>query len=1046
MKAIIDAAFARSRVVILLLLFILVAGTYAYIVIPKESSPDVPIPTIYISMFHEGISPEDGERLLLQPMERELQTLVGLKEMTSVAAEGYASITLEFDAGFDADEAMNDVREKVDLGRSELPPETLEPRISEVNVALFPVLSVSLSGTISDRALLAISRALKNQLEALPNVLEVDIGGDREEMMEVIIEPATLEAYNLSFQDISMLVQGNNQLIAAGALDSGAGRMVLKVPGVISEIEDVLNMPMKVVGDRVVTFKDIASAHRTFKDPDSFARIDGQSALVLEVTKRSGANIIETIGSIRELIERERAQWPSSINVTYLLDESIQIRDMLGDLQNNVITAILLVMIVIIAALGVKPAILVGIAIPGSFLAGILIIYGMGLTLNMVVLFSLILVVGMLVDGAIVTVEFAERLKSEGTPKKEAFAKAAKRMSWPIIASTATTLSVFIPLLFWPGIIGAFMKYLPITVSLTLCASLFMALIFTPVLGGMGKEKAPDTEEISSKKSVTDFESLRSKKGVAGKYVRLLEKLLHHPGKVLTITLLFITASYVSFAAFGNGYEFFPSSDPEFVQVQVKARGDLSIFEQDELMQKVENRLLGMDYIRAVYTRTSRGQGGSSADIIGTVQLEFINWKLRPPAVELIQTVRDKLSGLAGIQVQIQEQEDGISSGKPVQIELTSTDYNKLSGAVEMVLSKMEEVGGFIDIEDTRPLIGIEWEMRVNREEAARYGADISLLGNAVQMLTTGVKIAEYQPDDADEELEIRMRFDADSRNMEQLLQLRIPTTYGQIPISNFLSLNPAQKTSSITRIDGDRALSIQAEVEDDLLADDQVSLLENALRDAGVDSTVQIKFKGEQEDQDEAATFLGQAFSISMVVMLAILLIQFNSFYQAMLVISAVIFSTAGVLLCLMISGEPFGIVMSGIGVIALAGIVVNNNIVLIDAYNEFRRNPALSAMEAVLQTAAQRFRPVMLTSITTILGLLPMVFGISINVIGRDMSIGAPSTQMWIQLSTVIAGGLLFATLLTLIFTPCMLLLGDNLMRKIGRRARGQARPLPT
>jgi multidrug efflux pump len=448
MNTLIDAAFSRPKVVILLLLSIFVAGLYSYVTISKESTPDIPIPIVYVSMVHEGISPEDAERLLVLPMERELQSIEGLNEMTATASEGHASVTMEFDAGYDIDQAIIDVREQVDRARVELPPETLEPTVNEINISDFPVLSVSLSGRISERTLITIARDLQDRIEALPNVLEVTIGGDREEMLEVLIDPSVLDAYQLSFVDITNLVSTNNQLIAAGALDTGAGRMVIKVPGVVSELEDIMTMPVKVLDDRVVTFQDIATIRRTYKDPESFARIDGENAVVLEISKRTGSNIIETIETVRSLINEAQTAWPSSINVTYLLDGSDQIRTMLGDLENNVITAIILVMVVVVAALGVKPALLVGLSIPGSFLAGILIIYAMGLTMNMIVLFALILVVGMLVDGAIITIELAERLISEGLDKKEAFTIAAKRMSWPIIASTATTLSVFLPLLF----------------------------------------------------------------------------------------------------------------------------------------------------------------------------------------------------------------------------------------------------------------------------------------------------------------------------------------------------------------------------------------------------------------------------------------------------------------------------------------------------------------------------------------------------------------------------------------------------------------------
>jgi len=1033
MNTLIDAAFSRPKVVILMLVAIMVAGAYSYVTISKESMPDIPIPIVYVSMVHEGISPEDAERLLVMPMEQELQSLEGLDEMTSTASEGHASVLMEFDAGYDIDQALLDVREQVDRARAELPPETLEPTVNEVNISEFPVLSVSLSGRVAERTLITIARDLQDRIEGLPNVLEVTIGGDREEMLEILIEPSVLDAYQLSFQDISSLVINNNQLIAAGALDSGSGRMVLKVPGVISELEDILTMPIKVLDDRVVTFQDVATIRRTYKDPESFARIGGENAVVLEISKRTGANIIETIEAVRTLIDNSQEAWPASIEVTYLLDESESIRTMLGDLENNVITAIILVMIVVIAALGVGPALLVGLAIPGSFLAGILIIQTMGLTINMIVLFSLILVVGMLVDGAIITIELAERLRSEGLRRKEAFAMAAKRMAWPIIASTATTLSVFFPLLFWPGMVGEFMKYLPITVLFTLSASLFMALCFIPVLGGVvGRQISAKTV---AKTEHVQHQSVKSAKGATLVYLKFLWKLLNHPGKVLAVTILFLFGAYFAYGKLGKGVEFFPYQEPEFIQVEIHARGDLSIYEKDQIMSDVEVRLLDMDYLDAVYTRTAGGggQGNNAAeDTIGVVQLDFVDWDLRPTAIELQQVVRSRLADVPGIQIEIAEQENGPTSGKPIELKVSSEDPAVLNETVATILSTMDEIGGFTDVEDNRTLPGIEWELLVDREEAARYGADITSLGSAVQLLTTGLKLSEYQPDDADEELDIRLRFNDVNRNMEQLSQLNVPTMNGLIPIGNFLNFETSQKTGVINRIDGSRTLTIQADIEAGLLAANQINLLRNALQDLTFDPGVNVSFGGEDEDQAEAMGFLAKAFAVAIVFMIGILLTQFNNFYQSFLIISAVIFSTAGVLIFLIISGQPFGIVMCGIGVIALAGIVVNNNIVLIDTYNEIRKNTDFSVKRAVIETAAQRIRPVLLTSVTTILGLVPMVLAISINIIDQEIIIGGPSTQMWVQLSTAIAGGLFFATMLTLIFTPCMLVLGEKLFKK--------------
>lgn len=1035
MNSIIDAAFSRGRSVVLVFVMLVLMGTSAYVTIPKESEPDIAIPIVYVSVSYEGIAPEDAERLLARPLEKELQSIEGLKEIRSIGAEGYASVTLEFDAGFNSDQALQDVREKVDLARAELPPGTDEPRVTEVNVALFPVLNVVLSGPIPERSLVAIARSLKDEIEALAGVLEVEIGGDREEVLEVIVDPSALEAYNISYTELFNFVQQNNRLVAAGALDTGAGRMVFKVPGVIENAEDLATLPIKVDGNTVVTFQDVASLRRTFKDPLSFARLNGRAALALEVSKRSGANIIETIEAVRAIVDARSQEWGSAVQVNYLQDKSENIRTMLGDLENNVITAIILVMIVIIAALGVRPAILVGFAIPGSFLAAMLVLDLMGITLNMVVLFSLILVVGMLVDGAIVTIELADRKTAEGSDPKIAYAEASKRMAWPIIASTLTTLVVFLPLLVWPGLVGEFMKFLPITVIITLTASLAMALIFIPVLGGILNKKTKAKKRVDEKdeqmKAAEDGD-LSSIKGWVGKYLNALAFILKHPAKAFGTAMFFIVGAYTVYAFLGKGVEFFPSVEPEFLQVQVQARGDLSIFERDQIVRQVESHVLDVDEIKSVYARTLGANNQSNSnmpdDTIGVIQLELVNWRNRPSAEEIKPMLRDKASTIPGIQVQVREEESGPASGKPVQIEVSGIDGNAIAAAIAKLRDTMEEIGGFIDVEDSRPLPSIEWRLKVNRQKAAEFGADVTLVGNAVTLITNGVLLAEYRPDDAEEEVEIRLRFPRSDRTLEQLNRLRVPSQNGQIPISNFVTFEPAPKTSIINRTDGKRVMTIKAAVDPELLPDAQVNKIKEALQGLELPRGINVKFKGQDEDIQETMTFLSKAFITAIFLMSIILVTQFNSFYQAMLVLSAIVFSTAGVLLGLLVTGQAFGVVMVGLGVIALAGIVVNNNIVLIDTYNDLKKR-GMSAQEALLRTGAQRMRPVLLTSVTTVLGLLPMVFALTIDIVGRDLSIGAPSAQWWTQLASAIAGGLTFATLLTLFLTPCLLMLGENM-----------------
>ena len=1027
MSGLIDAVFSRGRVVLMALAMILGVGAVAYVSIPKEANPEVPLPLVYVSTGLDGISPSDAERLLIEPMEAEFAAIEGLDTMESHAREGFASVQLEFQPGGDIDEALRKVREAADEVENDLPDDAYDLTITEINTALFPIITAIISGPVPERSLNDLADDAQDRIEALPGVLEVDIGGARDEFLEVLIDPTVFQTYNLGFDELINQLQRNNRLIAAGAIETGGGRIVLKVPGLIEGLEDVMEIPVKVRGDTVVTFGDVATVRRTFEDPTGFARINGQPALALEVKKRSGANIIDTVAATKAAVESLRAEWPDSVEVTYLQDQSEQVETLLSDLEANVIAAVILVMIVIVFALGMRSAILVGLAIPGAFLAGVTALWAMGFTMNIVVLFSLILVVGMLVDGAIVTVELADRRLQEGDDPKAAYAHAAKRMSWPIIASTATTLSVFFPLLFWSGMVGEFMKFLPITVILTLFASLFMALVFIPVLGGLIGRRQPQTGAAKRGLQAAEHGDPRRIGGLTGRYIRLLQWAILRPGATVLLALALLLGGIGLYGQFGQGVSFFPAVEPEFMQVEVRARDNFSIFERDALVRRVEARLLDYPEVATVYARSTMSAGQGDEETIGTLQLELIDWDMRRPAEEIGAEIRQDVSDIAGIDVQVQTESGGPTTGKPVNLEVAARESAVQADAVEEVLDIMARIGGFTDVTDTRPLPGVEVSILVNRAEAARFGADVSLLGQAIQLLTQGIDVADYRPDDVDGEIDIRVRFPAEERSLAELGNLRVPTTAGLVPISNFVTFEPVERTGTITRVDKRRVVTIEANVAPGLLVDDQVTALRQALDDADLPRGVSFEFAGEAEDQTEAMTFLVSAFIAAILLMFVILLLQFNSFYQALVVMSAIVFSIGGVLLGLVITGRPFGVVMGGIGIIALAGIVVNNNIVLIDTYNDLRRD-GLPPREAALRTGAQRLRPVVLTSITTALGLMPMVLGANLNFFTREIVFGAPSTQYWTELSSAIVGGLVVATLLTLVLTPAMLMLGER------------------
>lgn len=1047
--SVIDAALSRSRTVLAVLALLLIAGFSSYVSIPKEARPDINIPIIYVSMSLKGISPEDSERLLVRPMEAEVKSIEGIKEIRSNAFQGGANVLLEFEAGFDADLALADVREKVDIAKVDLPDDADEPSVNEVNLSLFPIIIVTLGGEVPERTLLKIGRDLQEKIEGISSVLEASIGGDRDEQVEIIVDPLLVDSYGLDPKQVLDAISRSNRLIAAGSLRGDKGSFAVKVPGLFENVDDILDMPLKTSGDSVVTIRDIASVRRTFEDRETYARLNGEPAISIEVKKRTGENIIETVNAVKALVAEERKFWPEAIAVTFSSDDSKNIRDMLRDLQNNVLSAILLVMIIIVAALGVRTGLLVGIAIPGSFLTGILVLSAVGLTVNVVVLFALILSVGLLVDGAIVVTEYADRRMIEGTHRAKAYAEAAKRMAWPIIASTATTLAAFLPLLFWPGIVGEFMKFLPITLIATLVASLAMALVFVPTLGAqMGKPGAVDKRMVNQM-AIMENGDIRETGGFTGAYVKILSGALRHPAKVVFMAVVALIGAWVLYANFGKGFEFFPKVEPDRAAMKVFARGNLSVDEQASLVGEVERRILQIQRergeMRAIYILSGKQQRRDDApsDIIGAINIEFADWDTRRAADDILADIVERSKDLAGIHLETAKEEAGPPVGKPIHLLVTSRAPETIEPAVAKIRQKLDTMSGLKDIEDGRPVPGIEWELSVDRAQAAKFDADVTVIGNIIRLATNGLKVSDFRPDDADDEIDIVIRYPTDYRTLSQLDDIRVQTPKGLVPLSNFVKRTPKLKTSELRRTDARRSMTVKADLLPGVLANTKLAEIESWLEtEAKLDPRVQITFKGEDEEQKKASAFLGRAFAVALFLMAIILVTQFNRFYSAFLILTAVIMSTVGVMLGLLIIQQPFSIVMSGIGVIALAGIVVNNNIVLIDTFDRIVKT-AKTPMEAVLRTGAQRLRPVLLTTATTIFGLLPMVTRVNIDFVTREISVGAPSTQWWQQLATAIAFGLAFATILTMIVTPSLLMVRANVAAWRARRREAKAGP---
>jgi multidrug efflux pump len=1004
-------AVSRSRLTHALLAFMLAARASAYLGIPKEAEPDIDIPIIYVQMSQRGISPEDSERLLLRPMETALSTVENIKETRSAAFEGGGFVLLEFEAGFDADAALLDVRAKVDDAKPDLPNDADEPRVQEVSISLFPVISVALSGDISERTMGRIARDAEDRIEQVPGVLTATLQGVRDEIVEIIAEPMLLKSLGVSIDQFAAITSASNSLVAAGALEGDQGRFAIKVPALIESPEDVLNIPVAASNAAAITLGEVASILPTFKDAESITRVNGKSAVVIEVSKRAGSNMIETVDGVRAAVEEMSVDWPVTVSVEYIGDQSKFVKQMLGDLQNSVTTAILLVAVVILFVLGGRASIFIGIAVPFSFLTGVLGLDMFGATMNIVVLFSLILAVGMLVDDAIIVSEFAERRMGEGMKPRAAYSFAAARMAGPVTAATMTRVAAFLPLLFWPGIVGEFMKYMPITLIATLSASLVAALIFTPTLGALiGKPHEIQRESGSIKD---------------GLYMKTVRLAVRHPALTLLMAFGLLIAVPMTYIKADLGVEFFPSVEPDVGVVLVHARGNLSVTEKDRLVRAVENRILGMEELSTVYSRAGdMGQGSDeiTEDVIGRIQFEFIDWQERRTAGVIMDDVRDRTADIPGIRVEVTAPSGGPPTGKPIQIQLSSIHPDALAAAAARVAAELAKRPEIRDLDDGLPMPGIDWRLEIDKVEAAKFGIGVGSVGSVVQLVTNGMKITDYRPAGTDKPVDIILRVPEDRRTLNQIDDMEIQSAAGSVPISNFVERVPARRVGLINRVDGKRVVTVTANVAEGIQTAVVQEAVAKQLAETDFGGIVQWKLSGEDEERAAAEEFLLKAFGTALFLIFAVLLAQFNKLSSVALILSAVLLSTIGVFIGLLVMGQAFGIVMTGLGVIALAGIVTNNNIVLIDTYDKLRAE-GVPFEEAVLRTSRERARPVLLTAITAILGVLPIALGINIDFLNREISIGGPSTQWWVHLSTAIVFGLGFSTILTLIVTPASL-----------------------
>lgn len=1053
MKNYIDAAVSRSRTTLSVFVATMITGFVCYLAIPAELNPDVEVPIVITTIIHQGISPEDAERLLAKPAELELKTVEGIVEVTSFSSENAATIVTEFDIDFDSQYALSEVREAINRAKARFPQDTEEPLIQEVSAATLPVVQIAIGGNgVPERTLLQVAEELQREIEILPTILEALMVGDREQLLEVVIDPAKLETYGISNSSIIQTVTSNNRLIPAGQVDTGQGSFSIKVPGLIENADDLFNLPLASNADGVLTVADIADVRRTFKDATRYSYANGYASISLNVMKRKGTSVTEAMEEVDQVVQELRPSLPPAVNISYINNTAPLVIEQNMGLQGNMATAMVLVLIVVIASVGVRSGLLVTLAVPFSFFFAFIIIRMLGFTYNFMVMFGLLLGLGMLIDGAIVMVEYADRKMAEGLNARDAYRAAVDRMFWPILASTATTLAAFLPIMFWPGVSGQFMSYLPITVFAVLIGSLFYALLFAPAIGALiGKSSAADQAYL---RNLEDGDPLKTG-GITALYAKVLAFAVRAPIAVFFTSIASLIAIVVAYGQFGRGVEFFTGVEPAQTQIQVFARGNASPAELRDVMLDAESRIREIGHFKGIVTQSGAGNslgGGqqSAPDLIGTIFVEMTDRRDRDiDGFEVENRYRDAVANLPGARAEVVTIEQGPPVGKAIQLELSGDDLEVLFSEAYRIRDHMENgMVDLIDVDDTAPVPGIEWEIVVDRARAAMFGASMAEIGTAIQLMTNGVFMGDYRPTDSEEEVDIRVRYPAEYRGLEQMDTIRINTASGDlVPISSFVTRVAKPAVSAIQRVDGERVVYVRANAAPGVVADNKVQELVAYMEANPPVRGINYQFRGANEEQENSAAFLSQAFTLALALMAILLVTQFNSYYQALLILSSVLLSTAGVLLGLLITGQTFSVILTGIGIVALAGIIVNNNIVLIDTFNNLKeQHKEWSLSDIIVHTGVQRLRPVFLTTFTTGFGLLPLAMHVSVDLIGAEIEVGGPITSQWVSLASAIVFGLSFGTILTLVVTPAMLALPDRLRTLLGRAPKFQPQSEPT
>ena len=1099
-----DVSIDNRTSVFILVVIVVILGLSAYLTLPRESSPDISIPLVIVSTPYFGVSPEDIETLITQKIEKEINAISEVKEITSSSFEGYSLIRVEFESGYDIDQAVQKVRDKVNKAEPDLPPDVDKPNIVEINFSEFPILTINVAGPYSLSKLKDVAEDLQDEIEKIEGILSVKINGGLEREVHVDVDINKLNHYNVRFDDIITAISDENRTIPGGTIDVNNSSFMVRVPGEFKEPYSIDNIIVKLKNGAPIYVKDLAKVSYGFKDNNTYARLNGENAVSLDVSKRVGENIIQIADQVKKIVKQKSEELPSDLKLYVTTDQSKDIKRIVHELENNIFSGLFLVVLVLFFFLGIRNAFFVAIAIPLSMLMSFFILQAMDVTLNMVVLFSLILALGMLVDNAIVIIENIYKFLEEGHSLVEAAKLGTREVAWPVFTSTMTTVAGFFPMLFWPGVVGDFMMYIPLVLITTLLSSLFVALIINPVFASvMMKLEHPDEKpETLFQKLIQPFNRIthffvdqmlplilkyyekilnlslgpvrapdqkvnrRNKLGILSALLFLfitsglseaLPALLavvfaiilgvliilvftNSKLRVLWGTILLLFSITQIYALFDHGVEFFPKTQPPRIFISLEAPSGTSLDMSNKIVREIEKKFKQFnskdikDVVAVVGASSNPFDGGSSTPNKSTITIQYVDYENRDQS-SLITTeqIRNMVVKTAGADVLVKQQEMGPPVGQAINIEITGDDYRILGDLASKVRERIKDVPGVVDLKDDFDVGKPEYRIEIDREKAALYGMNTGLIANTIRTAINGATASKYRV--GEDEYDITVRLQENQRSSLTSLQ-NLKIIYNDkkgntlsVPLISIANITRSKGPGAIRRKDLKRVITVSANAGEDFNANDVLDNVKERLTDFQLPKGYYLDYTGQNKEQAKASAFLGKAFGIAILLIFLILVIQFNSLSQPLIIMSAVVISLIGVFLGLIVYQMAFGIIMTGIGVISLAGVVVNNNIVLIDYINVLRRR-GFDRREAIIRAGLRRFRPVTLTAITTILGLIPLTFGFGFDIYSFSFTASGQSAEFWKSMGVAVIFGLAFATVLTLVIVPTFYSTLDDLV----------------